>query len=329
MEIKGVNVYSDGVDNIYVNYVKDRNYCLLIGNTKINGKYRILLTKIDAQGKILWSKTYGERDEYEAQTIVKFRNKFLIGGNAHGKATESGGENWHAYLLLVDSEGNKITEKSYRIGENDAVYNIWEDGNYLYCFGETKRRDGRYVFVMQINENFEIVNIWKYGPHEDVLAGGLTSNFLSYSCKKNGSWFGKVIRINKDHKILWKREFKDVLIYSMSEHDDRVLLAGSKNNCAWILSASTSRKIEEEILFENGSLSNITTSKGKIIVSGEKNEYPTVCVLNEDLKIVDEFIYPEKRGWFENSCLMEESKILAMGYSSQTHKAFMTLIERE
>lgn len=54
--------------------------------------YKILLLRFDENGRKLWKKIYGNEDEYEAQTIIKSDEGYLIGRNAHGRATESGGE---------------------------------------------------------------------------------------------------------------------------------------------------------------------------------------------------------------------------------------------
>ena len=172
-----VNIYREGSDNLWIDCYRDVDSCIIVGNTKIRDKYRILLTKIDEKGKILWNKTYGGEDEYEGLVILKVEEGYLIGGNAHGTATPIGGKNWQAYLLLVDKNGKKLKERSYKIGENDAVYNIVEENGCFYCLGETSANNKKYVFVMQINRDFDMMNLWKYGGSEDILAGGLTPNF--------------------------------------------------------------------------------------------------------------------------------------------------------
>ena len=137
MELKTLQKFEEGEETILTDCTAEENFCIVIGDEKVNGKYRILVAKIAADGKILWSKNYGDEDEYEAQTILNIHGGYLIAGNAHGHATEEGGEGWQAYLMLVDDEGNKIKEKSYEIGDNAAIYHVIEKDGLFYCLGES------------------------------------------------------------------------------------------------------------------------------------------------------------------------------------------------
>ena len=90
--------YDEGSDNIWISGLQERDYYFIVGATKLNGKYHIVISKMAKSGDIEWSKIYGGDNNYEARTILKVSGGYLLGGNGHGIATKSGGIGWkHTY----------------------------------------------------------------------------------------------------------------------------------------------------------------------------------------------------------------------------------------
>lgn len=99
--------------------------------------------------------------------------------------------------------GEKLKEKSYAIGNNDAIYSILDKKDEFWCMGESEE-GGKSIFLMKLNRELKLLDIKKYGKYENVLAGVLTPKFLVYSYKRSNRWFAKTIRIDADFNEIWE-----------------------------------------------------------------------------------------------------------------------------
>ncbi len=319
-------IFSLGEDTIFCDGIPEGKSWVLVGNTKNDGKYEIVLIKIDSDGNVIWQKNYGGEDEYEARRILKTEKGYLIGGNAHGKATAHGGEGWEGYVLMVDKNGNKLNERSYKIGGNDAIYDILEEKENFYIFGETEKQGKKSVFILSVNKNLEIEKRWFYGAHDDIFAGALTRGALSYSYSDGNKWNGRIIRKDENMGVIWAREIEDFLIYSMYEHNQSFFIGGSKKNKACIVKINARGEVKKEIVLGEGAIIHIFAKDERIIALGEINEHPAIYLLNEKLEITKEKIYESTTGWYEKGIMGNENKILALMYSSHSKEAVISEI---
>ena len=314
-------IFSLGEDTIFCDGIYEGNTWVLVGNTKKDGKYEIVLIKIDSEGNVIWQKNYGGRDEYEARRILKTEEGYLIGGNAHGRATMQGGKGWEGYLLVLNKNGNKLKERSYKIGENDAIYDMLEEKENFYIFGETEKQGKKSVFLLALDKNLDIEKKWFYGAHEDIFAGALTRRALSYSHSDGNKWNGRIIRKDENMENIWVREIDDFLIYSMQEHNQNFFLGGSKKNKACIVKIDARGEVKKEIVLGDGAIIHIFANDERIIALGEINEHPSFHILDEELEIINEEIHESTTGWYEKGIMGNENKILALMYSSSSKEA--------
>lgn len=306
--------FSFGEDTIFCDGIYEGKSWVLVGNTKKDGKYEIVLIKIDSEGNVIWQKNYGGMDEYEARRILKIEEGYLIGGNAHGRATMQGGEGWEGYLLILNKNGNKLKERSYKIGENDAIYDMLEEKENFYIFGETEKAGKKSVFLLAIDKNLDIEKKWFYGGHEDIFAGALTQRALSYSCSDGNKWTGRIIRKDENMENTWVREIDDFLIYSIYEHNQNFFIGGSKKNKACIVKIDARGEVKKEIILGDGSVIHILANDERIIALGEMNEHPSIHILDEKLELITYKIDTTTIGWYEKG-IIGDSTILTLKYS--------------
>jgi hypothetical protein len=103
---------------------------------KTNTDYDYWLMKLDPQGNVLWSKTYGGSREDIGQKVVETSDGgFAIAGysqSSDGDASANQGfhDNW---LLRLDSQGNILWEKSYGYAGHDHAYSLIQtnDGGFF------------------------------------------------------------------------------------------------------------------------------------------------------------------------------------------------------
>lgn len=105
--------------------------CYTLGYTYSvgEGSTDILLCRVDAEGSLLWSKTFGGEKRDFGSTLLKTEDHlYLI-----GYTTSMGNGKKDVFVVKTDTDGNSIWEKTYGGSEddyaNDAV--IAENGNLL------------------------------------------------------------------------------------------------------------------------------------------------------------------------------------------------------
>ena len=312
--------YKFGEDTIFTDFCRAENGWIIAGDVKIEGKYKIMLLKIDENGEEMWNKIHGEEEEHEAQSIIKDRG-YLIGGNAYGKATKGGGESWKAYILSVDEHGKKMGEISYAIGKNDAIYSMIRMGDELWVMGES---DGRGIFIMRLDKELKLREVKRYQGYEEVLAGSITPRFLCYSYKNSNRWYGRVARINEELKEEWEMEIPNLLIYSTKEFDGSLLVAGTEEDTG--VAMKIDEKEEKEVVFKDGSILSVEIHEDKVILSGESEGKPVIYLLNKDLKMIDEFV-DDFPGWYERAFFANSDRIITLGYSPGERKGIISMLE--
>jgi len=123
-------VFGGEEDDVAKSVVKTDDGYLIAGKTKSFTDHRdfgAYVIKIDKNGKKLWSKVYGGKDDEEANAITRFGKDFVFVGS-----TETyGNENLSFYMVKIDSEGKVDWQTTY-YRDDDDQYN----GNALVADGD-------------------------------------------------------------------------------------------------------------------------------------------------------------------------------------------------
>ncbi len=314
--------YKIGEDTIFTDYCKSENSFMIAGDVKVDGKYKILLVNIDKSGNELWTRVCGAGHEYEAQTILESDDKCIVGGNAHGRATESGGHGWKAYILSVNKSGEKLKEMTYKIGNNDVIYTMINRGDELWAMGESRSKEPS-VFTMRINKELELLETKNYGRYDDVLAGAITSKFLTYSYKRLNKWFARIIRVDEELNKIWERHISELMIYSSIELGNSLLVVGTKGDNG--IALKVGEHSEKEVQFEDSAVLGAATRDELVILAGEHRKRPVLYLLNYDLELLGKFV-ARFEGWYEKAFFTDSGEIIAMGYSQAKNMGVVSVI---
>ncbi len=196
----------------------DNNF-ILIGNTLSFGNknnFDLYIVKVDAKGNCLWTKTIGGTGNDLCSKIIQGNNNdyFIVGSsnsNLKGKGFLS------AYLLKIDNEGNKITEKYYGKNNSYNAYNIIKSRkeNFYYIIGDSADIDNLTdIYIIKIDSNGNIIWEKKYGgkgidtanciietDNYELIIGGITSS------KGKGMTDIIVIKLDENGRIKWESIF--------------------------------------------------------------------------------------------------------------------------
>jgi hypothetical protein len=141
------------------------------------GGYAIFLIKTDANGNIIWAKTYGGTNWDEAFSVQQTSD----GGYIVAGFTESfGAGGLDIFLIKTDANGNIIWAKTYGGTDNDYAYSVRQtsDGGYIVA-GETNYFVGDVnIFLIKTDANGNIIWAKTYGgtDWDDALSVQQTSD---------------------------------------------------------------------------------------------------------------------------------------------------------
>lgn len=207
-----------GNDSGYgVSLLPDGNYLVLASTTSSGaGGQDISLTKTNANGEILWSKTYGgSSDEYPGMVIPTNDGGLAIVGTTYS----FGSGDKDIYVIRTDAAGNLQWSKVYggNYTERGFVIRQLLDGNFIVGGSEQSNGAGQYdVFIMKINISNGNV-IWSKnigGSLSDtltdiVLLDGdelLVSGSTSSTSGSDYDFY--VARLNASGNLIWHKQIR-------------------------------------------------------------------------------------------------------------------------
>lgn len=87
------------------------------------------LTKLDANGNVIWTKTYGGTDDDVGQKVIELSdgNLAIVGYSKSSDGDASNNEGFHDnWVLKLDGSGNILWEKSFGFAGHDHAYTLVE-----------------------------------------------------------------------------------------------------------------------------------------------------------------------------------------------------------
>jgi parallel beta-helix repeat protein len=126
-------------DGTSVHQTKDGGYVVAGTCNYTESNYDFWLLKLDANGVVVWQKTYGGSSTDMATFIQQTADGgFVVAGDTYS----FGASSWNFWVLKLDSNGNVVWENAYGGDSADYAYVVREtsDGNYIvagntYSFG--------------------------------------------------------------------------------------------------------------------------------------------------------------------------------------------------
>jgi hypothetical protein len=156
-----------GTDNDYafsVQQTSDGGYIVAGGTGSFGaGNYDIFLIKTDANGNIIWAKTYGGTNDDWGYSVQQTSD----GGYIVAGRTNSFGAGWgDVFLIKTDANGNLQWAKTYGGGSYDYANSVQQtsDGGYILAGTTTSFGAGDYdIFLIKTDANGNVQWAKTYG----------------------------------------------------------------------------------------------------------------------------------------------------------------------
>ncbi|MFE3845535.1 hypothetical protein ACFL1L_01570 [Thermoplasmatota archaeon] len=199
----------------YVVQTSDGGY-IITGNTRSygNGKTDAWLIKTDENGNMIWDKTFGYSDFDSGSEVIQTKDGGYI---LVGQVNTSGGGLGDVWIIKVDSDGNKLWDKSYGgKGHNygDSIQQT-PDGGYIilgssWIPDETNSYD---VWLIKTDSYGEMLWDRKYhgtdSDHGWSLQLTSEGDLIVLGMTNSGAGFADVWLFKADDtgKMLWDKTF--------------------------------------------------------------------------------------------------------------------------
>lgn len=107
----------------------------------------VLVMKLDADGNIVWQKTYGGNSSDYARSIVQTAdgNGTVDGYIIAGSTSSFGAANDDAWLIRLDKDGNVLWQKSFGGSGNDEIWQVRQTADGGFIAAGTAFRNGSLV----------------------------------------------------------------------------------------------------------------------------------------------------------------------------------------
>ncbi|MCX6675596.1 MAG: immunoglobulin domain-containing protein, partial [Methanothrix sp.] len=204
-----------------VRQTSDGGY-ILVGATRSSGAggYDLWVIKTDKDGSIVWDKTFGGRLDDEGHFVVQTTDSgYIITGKARSFSSDGHNDAW---LLKIDSYGNKIWERSFGgpLDDEGDVVRQTGDGGYIIAGITSSYGAGGYdAWLIKTDQKGNKIwektfggeqsefNPWSNGwSVEQVSDGGyiLSGSTNSYGSGGYDAW---AIKTDEEGNEIWNRTF--------------------------------------------------------------------------------------------------------------------------
>ena len=233
----------------------------------------IILMKFDNDKSIEWVKNYGGSRDDRGQSVVEVSGigYALLGYSMSNDGDASRNEGFHDnWVILIDSKGNIVWEKSYGFSGHDHAYNI------------IKTKDG---------------NLFFNGFLDVTASRGLGSTEKVEKSIKHGVGEFWCHKIDLDGNILWRKYFGgtnndrsydsietadgDFIIVGSSESSDNDISSPKGSYDIWVIKLSSNG----DFLWERSYGGSKYETANSIIQSSDKKIYILGSTLSDDKDI--------------------------------------------
>jgi len=166
-------VYGGSNDDIGVSVQQtaDGGYIITGWSDSFSSSHQVYLIKTDSEGEMMWSKTYGDDDEYTGRSVIQTNDGgYFITG--YGYTYPPGGAAW-VYLTKTDSIGNVLWTTTLHDVHEDFGHSGKQtnDGGYIITGGTDRLNNISDLLLMKTSANGEIDWVKTYGENNTFETG--------------------------------------------------------------------------------------------------------------------------------------------------------------
>jgi hypothetical protein len=229
----------EGKDNGWdILETEDRGF-LIVGFTDSfgAGEMDIYLVRTDANGSMLWERTFGGPESEFGWTMAPASD----GGYVLAGQTDSFGEgNEDGYLVKVNAEGEEIWSQTFGGPQEDRLFSIDQSADSGFILTGTTRSFGagnRDVYLVKTNDSGELVWMEVFGEDRDdvghsvrqtIDSGYIVTGYTqSFGAKNYDTW---LIKTDEAGNSRWQKFFgeagDDRTIYGEQTDDGGYIMIG-------------------------------------------------------------------------------------------------------
>ncbi len=241
------------------------------------------IIKINADGEIIWEKTYGrERDELLLKIRLGNNNEIVILGSSDSRDSvymHTKYNNYvnkvHPWIVKLDSIGNVLWDYQYeRAIDNANDFIIQENGSILtvgYSVRWTDDGHERYHWILILNSEGKKVKVNDLSPQpEEYVKEIMVSKkgFIYYISNVNKSY--RITNINSDGEIIWLKNhynLKGVTSFVESGHGGLVLTGVREQKRDFFESMLIELSIEDSFLSATSDVFSIRKTPTSVLNS--------------------------------------------------------------
>ncbi len=221
----------------FIQQTHDGGY-FVVGVTRSFGFGRddFYVLKLDQSGKKLWEKTYGGMyEDYPVSGQQTSDGGFIV----VGMTSSFGAGGWDAYIVKLDSNGNKVWEKTFGGKFDDGAVSIQQtsDAGYIVAgYTQSFGAGGQDFYVLRLDSNGNVVWERTYGGNDSDRAYFIVQTQDGYLLVGSTKSFGSggmdalVLKIDSNGNKLWEKTFggtnDDLIGQLVCTHDGGYVLVG-------------------------------------------------------------------------------------------------------
>jgi uncharacterized delta-60 repeat protein len=259
------------------------------------GEWDYWILKLDANGNVVWQKTYGGASSEQARSIQETSdNGFIVAGftNSYGAG------NVDCWVLKLDANGIVVWQKTYGGAGWDSAESIQEtsDGGFIMAgwtdfFGSGKND----YWVLKLDANGTVVwqktyggplSDYAYSIQETSDNGFVVAGYTwSYGA---GFWDSWVLKLDTNGNVVWQKTYGsssgDEFAYSIQETSDSGFIVAGRidsdragNNDYWVLKLDSNGSISNCNLIQDTSV--VTTNSDATIVNTNASPQASIATV--------------------------------------------------
>ncbi|MBS3782352.1 MAG: hypothetical protein KGY68_07090 [Candidatus Thermoplasmatota archaeon] len=261
------------LEDIVITSILDEEDFILTGS-ELTDPYRLVFMKMNKAGDIITKKRFGSGPkDYEGHDIHGTQDGYIICGCSEGIASDSGGEDWKAYVLEVDRSGNKIKDRSVRVNGNECFYSINLFNDDILLTGITKKEGkSSSILLTRTDEKFNIKCMNTIGNFEGAMPVDIirdTTGFkLISSLKTGGNYQIYMHKLDDDCEVLDKELIADGFVLTSEKTADGILLGGKKDGEQYLLGLNENDDLRFERTYKKGKLTYLMAEEDHLLIGG-------------------------------------------------------------
>jgi hypothetical protein len=191
------------------------NDIMVVGtsNSNAEGRDKMLVSRIDGDGNLVWSRTYGEDQSNEAYSITELKNGGFV---VVGTCSQCSGTFKNLTILRLDGSGNLLWNQTLQSSNLNVGFNVIEDtkGNIVVSgISKKKNKCRNYLMLAQFSPDGRVKWIKDFkmkgcvgitsiacSGNDNIFVGGTLFNF------QNDFSTIFVMMFDLNGKTTWKKQ---------------------------------------------------------------------------------------------------------------------------